>query len=96
MDGPSFQEERAWRRLASLVGNASCVVFWEPRTEKNALSFRSGGDLVAILEECHRSEFYVTDESVSYLLCFNEHDYIIGEGRAAAWVDRAAKAGDRN
>lgn len=86
MDGPSFQEKQAWRRLSSFATDGGCIIFWEPRTEQQALRFHSTRDLTTILEECHRSEFYVTNDDVSYLLCFNEHDYLIGEGRAAEWI----------
>ena len=35
---------------------------------------RSAGD---VLEEVHRSEFYVTDDDCSFLLCFNHHDFLV-------------------
>jgi hypothetical protein len=82
---PSFQEEEAWRHLPAFLSNAACLVLWEPRTERKVLRFRCAKDLVKVLEECHRTEFYVTDD-LSYMVCFNEHDFLIASGRAAEWL----------
>jgi hypothetical protein len=95
MHGPSFQDVDGWRQISFFPGDRACVVFWEPGTEKRALRFGSRSDLVAVLDECHRSEFYVTDDEVTYLLCFNHHDYLIGQGLAASWVSEYIKGQQR-
>lgn len=95
MDGPSVRGVDAWRHISLFPSLGGSVVFWEPRTERKVLRFRSGSDLVAVLDECHRSEFYVTDDEVTYLLCFNHHDYLIGQGLAASWVSEYIKGQQR-
>ncbi len=49
--------------------------------------FGSGYDLLRVLLECPALEFYVCDEDGSYLLCSNDHDFIIGWGTARPWVE---------
>ena len=61
--------------------------------EREALRFQSGTDLVAVLEESHRSEFYVTNDNVSWLIAYNDHDYLIGVGEAADWIAQHVGAG---
>lgn len=93
-DDPSIQEENAWELVAEFIGDAPCVILWEPRTESQLIEFLSGQDLVRVLRECHRTEFYITDRDSSYLLCFNHHDFLIGSGRAAPWLLEVSKRGD--
>jgi hypothetical protein len=89
-DGPSddvsVQDESAWRWIADFLNDGPCVILWEPGTERKALRFSSGVGLVAVLAECHRTEFYVTDDVTSFMLCFNHHDYLIGAGHACKWL----------
>lgn len=93
-DGPSgeasLQGEDAWRAIAAFVGDAPCILFWEPRTEKDVLTFERGRDLIDVLGECHRTELYVTDSALSYLFCFNDHDFLIAWAQAADWLGRRA------
>lgn len=93
---PSFQAEEAWQCLSAFLGDAPCLILWEPRTERKVLRFGRGSDLVKVLGECHRTEFYVTDDVLSYMFCFNEHDFLIASGRAAEWLrNHIDSAGDR-
>lgn len=86
-DDPSFQSEGSWTVLPEFIGDAPCIIFWEPRTERKLLRFERGQDLVRVLEECHRMEFYVVDEVLSYMICYNEHDFLIASGSAAHWLE---------
>ena len=39
------------------------------------------------LKKMYGFEFYVFDSSISYLICFNHHDQLIGVGSAKEWVN---------
>lgn len=51
------------------------------------MKFTSASDLIDTLEEMYGTEFYVTNEDVSYLFCFNHHDVLIAYGDASEWLD---------
>ena len=65
-----------WELIPNYVGGTPCLLF--TRGAKVAWKFASGSDLLKVLRECPPFEFYVCDYGFEYLLCFNEHDYIIG------------------
>lgn len=82
----SVQDASAWRWAAEFVGDAPCILLWSPHDEPDAIRFESGRDLGAVLDEMYLTEFYVTDDEATYLICFNHHDYLIAEGRAVGWL----------
>lgn len=74
-----------WRSLARLPFMP--VVLWlDPSDALAAWRFKSGEDIVRVLEQTHGFEFYVTDEDGSFLACFNHHDVLIGAGTGLDWV----------
>lgn len=74
-----------WKLIPGYVGAETCLVFLEGA--RTVWRFRSGADLLYVLNECPALEFYVCDENVTYLLCSNDHDFVIGWGAAASWVE---------
>ena len=74
-----------WQLTAKYVGASTCLLM--VAGARDVWRFRDGADLLRILEECPALEFYVCDESASYLLCSNHHDVLIGWGSAKAWVE---------
>jgi hypothetical protein len=90
-DGPTeylaHQDPTAWRLIADFVQDEPCLLLWEPTTERTVIRIERGRELVRVLEEVHRSELYVTDSALSFMLCFNHHDFLIAGGRAASWLE---------
>ncbi len=39
-----------------------------------------------LLGECPGFEFYITNKTVNFVLCFNHHDYLIGVGECKKWI----------
>lgn len=74
----------AWELIPRLVGENPCIMFAE--YGETLFRFRNGDDLRAVVGEWHGDEFYVCDEQVTYLLCQNHHDYLVGWGAARDWV----------
>lgn len=82
----SFQNDRAWNRACEFVGDQSTLLFFEPKEDSKVFKFEDGNSLARVIEDCPLFVFYLTDETGSYLLCVNDHDYLIGAGDAMAWV----------
>ncbi len=85
--GEHISRKRAngWRDVGEYVGDFQCLLATEKDGEE-AYRVSSGNDLTQLLHECPGFEFYVTNEDCDFLLCHNDHDYLIGAGKAAAWV----------
>ena len=77
-----------WREAAKLVGNHECVLLVEDDTSKIAYDVLNGRVIEQLLSECPGFEFYLFDRSMTYLMCHNDHDYLIGCGLAVEWISR--------
>ncbi|MGE0791849.1 MAG: hypothetical protein AB7S26_39610, partial [Sandaracinaceae bacterium] len=76
----------AWRRLEEFVVD-SFVLLVADSQGTCGFAFEAGAPLVAIIADCSGFEFYVTDHENSYVIAYNDHDYLIGAGRARSWVE---------
>jgi len=64
-----------------LCPNSPILLFNDEGVWKG-FKFASGADLCCVLHESPGFEFYVTDGDLSYVVCYNHHEYIIGVGDA--------------
>ncbi len=83
---PAIQDPAAWRLIADFIQGEPCLLLWDPSTEQTVIRIERGQERIRILDEVQRSEFYVTDPALSFMLCFNHHDFLIAGGRAASWL----------
>ncbi|HSS47938.1 MAG TPA: hypothetical protein VLX28_03225 [Thermoanaerobaculia bacterium] len=72
--------------MADFLDTTPALLLFDPHDEKVSFDFDSGVDIPRVIEGCFGFEFYVTDRQTSFLICFNHHDFLIGAGRAKAWV----------
>ena len=96
-DDFAVQDANAWRWIDEFVGDRRTVMFFDELEETSAFEFERGVDVVRILEETIGFEFYLTNDAIDYVMCFNHHDYLIAAGTAAEWLKRrvgAEQAGD--
>lgn len=84
-DCVAVQHQSGWEAIAQYVGERPCYLLSSDYSE--ALTLASGSDLQLTLAETPPFEFYVFDPRCDWLLCFNDHDFLIGWGRAAPWVE---------
>lgn len=85
----SIQDRDSWRWIDEFVEDNKailCVDEGHAEWKLRMYEFNDGQQLVNVLGETFHFEFYVTDRDVSYLLCFNDHDYLIACGRATGWL----------
>ncbi|NUQ73224.1 MAG: hypothetical protein HUU21_06695 [Polyangiaceae bacterium] len=88
----AVQHPEAWTWIHEFVGNGPVLLFYDSSLDSKAHPDRSmflvpsGRALVELLEECYGFVFYVTNDNTDFVLCFNDHDYLIGSGNAKDWT----------
>lgn len=83
-----INEKDAWMWIKDFIKNSSSVMFFNPEEESAAFEFRCGEDVDAVLNETFGFEFYITNKTVDYVLCFNHHDVLIVCGDAIPWLKK--------
>jgi hypothetical protein len=85
VDAPhGVQATSGWKLVPMFVGEAPCLVISACAT--SIWKFANGVELLLFLEASPPFEFYICDAQATYLLCFNDHDFVIGWGRSIEWV----------
>ena len=72
--------------ISTYVADSQCLVFSSGAT--SVWRFADGADLLRFLKASPPFEFYVCDDLATYMLCYNDHDFIIGWGKATEWVEQ--------
>ena len=85
-DKYSIYNRDGWKLISNFTKNETVFLILEQSDERAVYSFKNGEEVVRVLGECFGFVFYITNESKSYLLCFNDHDYLIGSGQAKEWI----------
>lgn len=91
--GASRHDPGAWARL-EVPRPGSLLMVAEAGGERVIFEFSLLADVMAVLAETSGFVFYLADPSLTYLLCFNDHDMVIGVGDAAPLVRRGTHAAD--
>jgi hypothetical protein len=90
----SVQHPDSWKWIGEFLSDEPVLLFYDSTAESCMFRLDSGTDVVSLLGECCGFVFCVTNESLSYVLCQNDHDYLIGAGAAKAWVGMLAPRHD--
>jgi hypothetical protein len=85
-DAVSKGDPAGWVHACEFIDGREALAFFDPSDELPVYEIARAGDMAALLGELPPMEFYLTDTSLSFLLCVNDHDCIIGCGAAAPWV----------
>lgn len=88
VDNVCVSNKDAWKWLGEFIGNSESIMFFNPPEERIAFVFLSGHDLVSVLSETYGFEFYITNNTLDYLMCFNHHDILIACGNAKSWLEK--------
>lgn len=83
----SLNDDMAWNYIKDFVKDKECIIFFNQQEDKEMFLIQSGEDLNYILSETFGFEFYITDQQISYLLCFNHHNILYGCGSAEKWIN---------
>ncbi len=82
----SIHNSDAWERISEFIGDERCILFFVERIDNSAWLFNNGFDLVKTLHKTVGFVFFVTSEFSDYLIAYNDHDCLIGFGRATEWA----------
>jgi hypothetical protein len=63
------------------------VLLFDLSNEAEMFQVPSGTALHDLLYNTFGFVFYVTDSEATYLICFNDHDFLIGCGSARRWIE---------
>lgn len=91
-DYEALSDSRGWSYIQNFVSDEDCIMFFNQDEEK-MFNISNGKDLHYVLSETSGFEFYITDISCSYLICFNHHDILYGCGKAKKWVTELKNLG---
>ena len=85
-DTQSIHDPKGWSFIQDYVGDKEVLLFVNPDEEKDMWLIPSGIALTSILSETIGFPFYVTSQEIDYMLCFDDHDCLIANGKAAEWI----------
>ena len=80
------EDKNGWKTICQLIGNNGCLLLIIE--DKSGFTLPDGATLELILNDTTGFVFYVTNKNADYLMCFNDHDFIIGCGQAEEWIAR--------
>jgi hypothetical protein len=83
-DAYGVQDADSWQWVGEFVADRTSILLFEEF--QCAFQVSSGTDLVYLIGQTFNVEFYVTDLSVSFVLCYNHHDCLLAVGDAAEWL----------
>lgn len=82
----SIHNRDAWKWIDKILKDKQNIMFFNPNEESVAFEFCSRKDIVTILYNTYGFEFYLTNKTVDYVMCFNHHDYLVVCGKAIEWL----------
>ena len=85
-DSVARRRDDGCSKATDYVGEKHAIFFLNESDGKRMWEFGSGQDLGRVLEASPPMEFYLTDADVTYVLCLNHHDVLIGTGACKAWL----------
>ena len=79
--------ENGWEIIAGFIAPLKniCLLF-ELEDEKKSFFFKYGNELSEVLVESGIRDFYLCDEHMDFLICYNDHDIIVADGLAKTWL----------
>ena len=79
--------QEGWRLVETYTNGQPILLFFEPHLDNAIVLLSDSSKLSKILGECSGFIFYVTSIPLDYLICFNDHDSLMGAGKAKEWIE---------
>ena len=86
------QDAEVWKRLSQWLPVSSILIFFEEHDDQAMIELSPVRLASAVLGECCLFVFYLTDREGSFLIAFNDHDYVICCGAAQQWMNNTGFA----
>jgi hypothetical protein len=88
----SIHDPDGWRQAETICGEGDVCMLIEDFGRQSVVWLSSSKLLTHVLAETISFVFYLCDTEQTYLVCFNDHDMLIGAGSAVpkivAWAER--------
>ena len=85
--GIGVHDKNGWSSIEVFLKDKEFILFTDPGDEKFALQIYDAHDLSDILSNTIGFQFYVTDFSFLWMVCFNDHDNLIVKGeKVELWL----------
>ncbi len=79
--------DNGWEVIGNFIAPlVNLYLFFELDDEKNAFCFKRGDELAKVLIESGCRDFYLLDENMTFLICYNDSNVILTEGVAKTWL----------
>jgi hypothetical protein len=76
-----------WQWIGEFIAGIEVVMFFNEREDQSVLRWKDSSLVNTALRETEGFEFYITNSDTQFLICFNQHDYLIASGSAKEWLD---------
>jgi len=84
----SIHDRDIWRSLDDLAGEVPLYLFFRRDDDDGVWRIPDGRSLVSVLHETTGFVFYIASEALDYLAYYDDHDCLLGVGRAADWISK--------
>lgn len=88
LDIKTYRSNDGWKYVSDFIGNSSTMLFLDPAEGAFGVNIKDGENLNLLLENSFGFVFYLTNTELDYLICFNDHDVLIGCGDAKDWIEK--------
>jgi hypothetical protein len=85
-DAVSIHDPIGWSWLSEFTGQSVVFLLFNQDDDPDVLVIPSGTMILPLLKETTGFPYYLAPPNESYLLCFDDHDCLIGLGAAADWI----------
>lgn len=76
-----------WSYIGNFIDDVPCLIIFNDFDSWVAIEISNGVDLTQLLSESYGFEFYVINQELTYVICFNHHDQLICAGEAEKWLN---------
>lgn len=84
--GVGRYDPMGWKAIGDFPNDTPVILFFDVEDETAVYEAQSCPELVRLLAECPGFVFYVTNRRYDFLICHNDHDYLIAAGTAKPWL----------
>ena len=84
----SICDREIWRSLDDLAGEVPLYLFFRSDDDDGVWRIPDGKSLLSLLRETIGFVFYIASEALDFLAYYDDHDCLLGVGRAADWIRR--------
>jgi hypothetical protein len=81
-----IHDPMAWSWLDDFVPDSAVYLLFHPFADSDVWVLPDGHSLARVIGECSGFWFYACSEEAEYLLCYDDHDCLIGLGTATDWI----------